>query len=358
MKQFFLNIKAKGKALTTKQRVILLVITTLVIIGIVATGHYYHVTKEHQKDTPKIRSAFEYQGQSYIFSENRKNYLVLGIDKNEAMTKESDRTNGIGQADSIFIASVDEKGHKVDIIAIPRDTMVNLYIEKDKQKQKANNEGSSEGFNDNAYQNDLMGQINLQYAYGLDGTKESCRLMKKQVENLMYDIPIHGVVSLNLSCITVLNDALGGVDVIMPEDLLMPSGQKRAGELVHLEGEDAFHFVQYRDTNVEHSAMGRLGRQKIYLESFAAKAAEEIKAQPTLAASLLMALNKDMYTDISTKEITSMIQMFTKDKYEMGELFVLPGELTKGEKYEEYYLNQEEVKKLLATEFCEPLSAE
>ena len=140
-----------------------------------------------------------------------------------------------------------------------------------------------------------MGQIALQHAYG-DGMEESCERTVEAVSNLFYGIPVHGYLAMNMDAIIPINDAVGGVDVVIgegDENIEITSGNKRlyragwkAGETVHLEGVEAYSFVRNRDMYAPHSAEQRLERQKRYLEAFAAQAKKAVAQDLTLPAKL------------------------------------------------------------------------
>ena len=73
--------------------------------------------------------------------------------------------------------------------------------------------------------------------------------MVEAVSHLFYGIPIHGYCSLNMEVITLINDAVGGVTVTVPEDLKYGDAEMGKGSR-SISGEDAYTFVQYRDTRL------------------------------------------------------------------------------------------------------------
>ncbi len=69
--------------------------------------------------------------------------------------------------------------------------------------------------------------------------------------------------------IPTINDTIGGVEVECIEDLTAGADPALgAGENVRLEGETAFWYVKYRDTDVFESNRHRLERQAQYLQGF------------------------------------------------------------------------------------------
>ena len=64
------------------------------------------------------------------------------------------------------------------------------------------------------------------------------------MSNLVYGLPIHGYCALNMSVISTINDAVGGVDVTIPASLEGMEGGWTEGEQVHLEGEAYFEVAK------------------------------------------------------------------------------------------------------------------
>ena len=67
------------------------------------------------------------------------------------------------------------------------------------------------------YYTSVNAQLATQYAYG-NAEQSSCWAKKKTVSELLFDLPIDGYVSLNIDAISTMNDAVGGVEITIPED--------------------------------------------------------------------------------------------------------------------------------------------
>ena len=152
-----------------------------------------------------------------------------------------DRASGL--ADSILIVSINEDQKCASVLQIPRDTYAE-YTERDYKK--------------------INGTLSTQ---GESGTKD---FFSKAL-----GVTIHhfAVVKLDLFCKMV--DAVGGVDVDVPQkmeyhdpaqDLHISLDEGRQ----HLDGRTAEHFVRYRAGYVN-ADLGRLDAQKLFLRAFAEK---------------------------------------------------------------------------------------
>lgn len=261
--------------------------------------------------------------QVYCYRENTINILVMGIDKDTVMAERDHSTNSVGQADTIFVASLDMDNQEMRLIAVHRDTMVSL--------EKYNGQGEYLGVQ--------QGQITLQYAYG-DGQKQSCELMKEQVSNILGGIPIYGYVALNLNTIPAINDAIGGVEVTMEENYTRYDRAFQKGKTVRLKGDQVLHFIRSRDTKEEGSAYDRLMRQKTYLKAFASQAKTALGGNIQIVLDLLKELEGNFETDLNEADITYLLLQALSCQFSEENIWVLPGTIKQGEKYEEYYLDE------------------
>lgn len=308
------------------------VLVLLVVVVIVAA--YFLSGKEKLKE--RVRCVSEvpiYQDGSAAFDENRINILILGIDKEEEMPKPDDNSGSLGQADAIFVVSMDLENSQTSVLSIPRDTMVKI--------QTYDAEGRYSGFR--------KAQLCLQYAYG-DGQSLSCELMQKRVEELL-GIPLHGYVALNLEMIPTLNDAVGGVDLTMDEDYTFINPAFEKGAVLHLMGNEARDYLQIRDIQVAGSAYQRLNRHKQYIQAFYQQAQSKALENPLTIISLMQTLPDYMETDLETNEIISLIQMGMDCSFDEVSFRILEGEIVQGAIYEEYYVKQEELEKLVKEMF-------
>lgn len=283
----------------------------------------------------------KYQGNIYAYNEDILTFLVMGIDKADMTVQEAeDETDG-GQADALFLVVLNPHTKSIDIIGINRNTMTDINI-YDEQGNCVDT---------------VTAQITVQHGFG-DGKEKSCEYQKEAVSRLFYRLPIHGYAAMNMSAISVINDAVGGVDLVVLEDMTVLDPRLKEGELVHLEGLWAFWYLQYRDTSIFGSADGRLERQKQYLTAFISKAKEAVKQDISTVAALYQAAAPMMTTDISLDEAVYLVSMAIG--YQIGEdsFHMLEGETVQGENFEECYVDETALYELILEIFYEPVSLE
>ena len=289
------------------------------------------------EEMASFQNTIDYHGTTYQYRKDIVNILCIGVDKEEAMWERDDDGGSVGQADAVFLVSLDFEHSNIRILAIPRDTMVSIVA--------CDENGNEMGA--------FTGQLALQYAYA-DGQEKSCSLVIGQVADILKnEVPINGYVAMNLSCIGTVNDAVGGVTVEMDDDYTLYNAKFKKGATVHLQGEEAQEFVQGRDITVSGSAYSRIGRQKRYLKAFISQAKKTLAQNPALAVNLMSQLSDYMLTDISTDEVLYISTELSGCNFDEENVQILQGNIQMGEKYEEYYLDDEAVQQTIIDLFYE-----
>lgn len=247
--------------------------------------------------------------------------LALGVDKQVAMDERHPETNSIGQADAIFLISIDTGTKEVDIVAVPRDTIVTI----EKYNHKLQYMGMEEA------------QICLQYAYA-DGMERSCELTRDRVEELFPDTTIDGYISINVQAIIEINDAVGGVEVTFEDEYTAQHLGIPVGSTVNLQGETAMMYLRLRDKEVTGSAYTRMDRIKDYITAFIPQGLDAIKENPGLIADMYESLDQHMVTDVDVAKIMEIAFVLTDVDMENIHFHTLNGEIRLGEDgYEEFY---------------------
>lgn len=264
----------------------------------------------------------KYRDKIYAYKEDILTFLIMGIDKNSEVEEVAEGTDG-GQADALFLAVMDPSEKAIRVIGINRNTMADIDI--------YNEEG--------AYVTTTKAQIAVQHGFG-NGLEESCRYQIKAVSKLLYGLPVHGYAAINMSAISDINDAVGGVEVEVLEDLTAKDPILAEGADVRLTGEQAFWYVKYRDTGQFASADRRLERQKQYLNAFIGAAKQAAREDVSVVLDLYREVSGRMVTDITLDEAAYLAPILTDYQFDTDNFYMLEGETVKGEKFEEFYVNE------------------
>lgn len=287
-----------------------------------------------------ISESISYEDKKYKYNSNLVNILVLGIDSDKNVSQ-SNLAGEMGQSDAMYLVSVDTKKKTTSILGIPRDSMAEVEV-----------------YN---YQNKLVeiarAQITLQYAFG-NNCKRSSELSAKAVSNTLCRIPINRVCVFNYDAVSIINDAVGGVEVTFENEFTDESGEIIdpefvKGNTITLTGEQAGYFLRERDCTISESAMDRLSRQEQYISHLADKMKIVLKKKPWKAVDIVNDLrDKDcIYTDMSSSEILYLATIIKKSGLSMDEVVTLPGKVEMGEEYEEYNLDYSELRKMVIQYF-------
>lgn len=316
---------------------ILIALLALVVIAAIAVacvlGHGGKTLQaKAEGDVPTLDG-----GTGYVYNEDIMTFLFMGIDK-AGKLKTTDVFADGGQSDVMFLVVVNPDEERIDLINVNRDTIVDIYCY---------------GSVINGATEVVKAQLTTQYGFG-DGASLSAKYTEEAVSKLFYDLPITGYVSLGFDAITVLNDAIGGVDVVCPEDLTFDVPYWTKGAELHLEGYYAVHYVRLRDVTVFESARTRQVRQKQYVNAFVDKTLSEIKKDITLPVTMYQQAVKYMNTDLT---LDQMAYLGSKAlSYELGEIYSLEGKTVMGEQFEEFYPDEEKLKDLILQVFYEPVN--
>ena len=221
-------------------------------------------------------------------------FLVLGRDRAAGLT------------DSIFVVSVDTRQKQASVLQIPRDTYAN-YTDRDYKK--------------------LNGALSVLGAAEL-----------KQTLSEALGVKLHYFVILELSTLRGVVDAIGGVDVNLPQDLIYEDPAQglsiclRAGEN-HLDGAGAEQLVRFR-SGYPNADLGRLDAQKLFLRAFAIKCKSLTARQ--IGAVICRTLTA-LQTDVSLPEAIRTVTALRACDAEHFPMATLAGEAVQGSSGAWYY---------------------
>ena len=221
-------------------------------------------------------------------------FLFMGCDQSERLT------------DSIFLVTVRSDGAPVSILQIPRDTYAN-YTQKD--YKKLNGAWST------------LGERGIKTFFS--------RALGVSVDYFMV---------LNLKGFDRLVDAVGGVELDVPQDMVYSDPAQgleislHAG-FNHLDGKMAEQFVRYR-AGYPNADLGRMDAQKLFMQAFAKKLGTLSVAQ---TRRLLMATLTTLQTDFPLPDAMRMLSAFGQSNGEQMRIATLPGQAVRGNSGAWYY---------------------
>lgn len=264
-----------------------------------------------------------YKGQKYEYNKNMTSTLFMGVDKRNKSEYSGIAGEG-GQADAIFLMALNTENGKPTLISISRDTMVDVnYYDTLGQ-----------------FTGTKKSQLCLAHSYG-DGKEKSCENTAVSVSRMLYGIPVNSYAAIDLDSLSVLNDAIGGVTVNVLEDLTAYDSAMKKGETVTLHGDQAETYVRSRAKTLESNNL-RMDRQKQYITNYMQKALSMTKNDIGLPLSLYNAADDYMVTNIDASKVSYFAYMFITNGFSAEDIVTVPGNVTMGEQYAEFNVNQEE----------------
>ena len=305
------------------------------ILFLIGIGYYYDVIRKQSAESntepntevlsQEDKNTIYYDGEAYVYDNNKKNILFLGIDKDEEITL-NDEIGKSGQADTIMLLSIDRKTNTTNILQISRNAMTDIDL-----------------FDKNGnYYTSIKAQLATQYAYG-NGADTSCWATKRTVSELLNNLPIAGYFALDISGVSIINDMIGGVTITIPEDYTEIDPTFVKGAKITLSGEQAEKYVRYRDPDMIGGNDLRMQRQAQYIPALLTSLRKISEKSEEELNYMIDTISKYMVTDLSAEELKVMLKM----NWSMEGIETVPGESKKGEKYEEFYVDEEKLEKIL-----------
>lgn len=341
--------KTTRKAIRQRKICMLLIIILIIVLSVLGGGYYLLSQKNaaspqnggqnsdsrNQTDLSQNGDIVEYKGETYKYNDHLSNYLFLGIDTRETVDTYQSQVDA-GQADAIFLVSMDRATEKIKVLFIPRDSMTRIEV--------FNPYGQSLG--------ETTDHLNIQYAFG-DGKEKSCELMKTAVSNMLDGLPIQGYCSMNMDGISVITDFVGGIQLTIPDDSLADMNPEyKKGAVVDITGETAEQFVRYRDIDKTQSALVRQERQKTFLQALVQKAQEKAGEDAGFVTGL--------YDSVKSYTVTNMgndifAKLLAASQNGITDTETVPGEGTHGENFDEYHIDEDALSDLIISMFYEKI---
>lgn len=282
-----------------------------------------HAVQEEQQ-----RPSLTYHGSVYAPKKQIQTYLFMGIDVSGPAVSKPGNYNG-GQADAQFVIVIDEEDETWKLLRLNRDSMVDVPV--------LGLKGEVVG---HEYQ-----QLALAHAYG-DGAKMSCVNTVNTVSALLLDQPIDGYVALNMDGIAILNDAVGGVTVMVTSDFTAVDPTLKEGELITLRGEQAMTFVRSRANVDDQTNLARMERQRQYLE---AMKPQLLEMRDEDIIQIYDVLSDYLVTDLGSKNFLELAEKLQTYK-EAGE-FTIEGNNEVIDGHMAYFLDEDSLRQVVVELF-------
>lgn len=287
----------------------------LIVVVIIVT--FFALKYMGEKDVKPVitedtvyEETIEYNGHTYKYNEDVFSIAFLGVDQREMQS--IDNVDFVGAADADIVLTVDTKTGKAKVIAIPRDTMVDINVYSES----------------NILLRTDYAQLCLAYAYG-DGMENSCKNSLTSISRVLYNVPIQKYFALDLDGIAPLNDAIGGVTIDKSlyafKDLNINAGDK-----VTLKGDMAESYVRTRDMDSVNASLNRTDRQVQYIKAYASQAVPAVIKDFSVISNLYNTAADYSQTNLTLSNATYMASLLLSKGVTNFETYTLKGEMKEG----------------------------
>lgn len=334
-------MKQKDKKLSRKQKRRLLknflvsagvTLSVCILLAIVGMVFYDSTVGGQNKSQVKVDLTEEeqiFEEEKKVQSEVNKTIAVFGVDQDEVRT------------DVIFVVNFNTMTNKVKVVSVPRDTKV---IWTDKQKRAYN---QLTGYNISISKLNEMasyGRINQNVGNIRDFTID-------ELENILR-IHIDNYVVINLDAFAEIVDAIGGVEMYVPQRMYYSDRSQglyidlQEG-MQHLDADEAEQLVRFRRYTLGDEA--RVAVQQTFLTAVAQKVmSPEMRSQ---LPSIITRIFPYVKTDIKLNEVLGYLQLLEQFDLQNLEMHIVPGYGSDHEGPSYYYINEEELDKLIKDVF-------
>jgi LCP family protein required for cell wall assembly len=225
------------------------------------------------------------------------NILLLGTDIGDPKQVDNE---SIKRTDTIMVLNYNPTNKKLNVVSIPRDTLINI--------------------------NDRNAKINAAYAIG------GYPKIKSEAENLL-NIKINYIVKIDYNAFREIVDAIGGIEMKIERNMIYDDeGQNlhinfKAGETVTLDGKKAEEFFRWRKNNdgsgFANGDLDRIENQQKFISKFVDKCTSPLIL--VRVPKIMAALGDNIETNMSSTKILSYGLKFMNIKKENMTMVTVTG---------------------------------
>lgn len=274
-------------------------------------------------------SRISYDGKMYKLNENVVSIAFIGVDKESFGLKNGAVGTG-GQADTIALCVYDTQSGKVNIVYVPRDSMVDVNT--------YDVNGNFAGIDKE--------QICVSFAYG-DGHEKSCERVISALSRLLFGMKVDYYISMDTDGIGNLNDAIGGITL----ESLETFGVFQKGKTYKLKGIEAERYVRYRNKAILDGDKFRQLRQRQFFEAYYKKALQNAKSDISSVTTLYNEAKKFIVTNFGLDKTVYLASQAVKNTPSIENYITVPGKYIDGGKYAEYIVDYNSLFKIILDVF-------
>jgi LCP family protein required for cell wall assembly len=293
---------------------------------------------QFQGPGPDEDGTVEYQGKEYVLRDNIETFLVLGLDKYKDATGSDSHESGTVQADFLMLFVFDHEAKTTTAIQINRDTMANV--------NRLDIAGNKTGI---VEQKQIALAYN--YAYQTEG-RVNCRNTADSVSDLLLGVKVNHYLSLTMDSVVVINDLVGGVEVLVTDDFTGIDDTLIMGQRVTLMGQRALTYVRSRRGMEDSTNSTRMQRQQQYMEALFDRAMHCIETDEEFLLKAADQVSPYIEYDSTEYRLKEFAERF--DSYAFQGIRQIEGQSRPGAEFLEFYPDEDAIWELVIQLFYTP----
>jgi len=282
----------------------------------------------------ETRQTIRYNGQWYVYNDDIETILVMGLDKYESQVQEDSYNNDM-QADFLTLLILDKGEDTATALHLNRDAMAQMNVLGLKGEVV----------------DTTTAQLALAHTYG-SGGKDSGKNTADAVSGFLYDVPVDHYLSLTMDAVQALNDLVDGVTVTVLDDFSGVDPTLVKGQEITLKGEQALTYVRTRKGVGDETNALRMKRQQQYMNKLFTLVTNKVTTDDNFITRAALEISDYMVSDCTVDQL-KRISAFVSE-YSLSDIRSIEGESIKGEKFMEFYPDEEKLQEMIIELFFEP----
>ena len=317
---------------------ILIVVTTLILVMVAIYSGLQILESAVFQPAPETETVttsktITRNGVRYFPRQDITVFLVMGIDE-YGPVKDSMSYNNSGEADVVLLAVFDETEKECRVLALNRDTMVDMPVLGLGGKQAGVRKA----------------QLALAHTYG-SGLEDSCENVRRTLTNFIHGLTVDYYVAMNMDAIVVMNDAVGGVTVNVTEDFSEVNPSIRMGEMT-LMGQQAIDYVRIRKDVGDQKNITRMDRHKGYIDGFLQAMRNKTETDPEFLLTAYEKVAPYLVTDCSLETLGTLLNRYSD--YTIADTVMPEGENLIIDGHYQFFPDEEKLDALILDLFYRP----
>jgi anionic cell wall polymer biosynthesis LytR-Cps2A-Psr (LCP) family protein len=150
---------------------------------------------------------------------------------------------------------------------------------------------------------------------------------------------------MTMDAVKILNDLVGGVTLKVLDDLSHVDPALVKDETLTLTGDQALKYVRNRYGLADSSNVGRMDRQRQYINGLYEKTVEYAAGTEDFSSTVLLQLSEYLVSNLSVSHAENLLD--TIASYTKKDVHSIKGESVLGEKYMEFYPDKSSIESIV-----------